>query len=80
MIIIGERINSSRKTIAEAIGAQDADFIKNEVKIQDDAGAHYIDVNAGSFVGEEEKYLRWIIGHVQSVAHCRSASTARTTE
>ncbi len=67
MIIIGERINSSRKSISQALTSHDAEFIQNEAKAQIEAGAHYLDVNAGSFVGEEERYLRWLIEVVQEV-------------
>ena len=67
MIIIGERINSSRKRIAEAITARDADVIRNEARAQVNAGAHYIDLNAGSFFGEETKHLTWLIEAVQGI-------------
>jgi len=65
MLIIGERINASRKSIAEAISSRDAAFIQNEAKMQAAAGADYIDVNAGTFVEEEAKHLEWIIETVQ---------------
>lgn len=65
MLIVAERINSSRKSIAEAIKARDADFIRQEARNQTEAGAHYIDVNAGSFVGEEAEYLCWLVEVVQ---------------
>ena len=67
MLIIGERINSSRKQIANAISSNDAGFIQNEAKTQAMAGANYIDVNAGSFIGEEAKRLMWLIEVVQRV-------------
>jgi cobalamin-dependent methionine synthase I len=67
MLIIGERINASRKSIAEAIASRDRGFIQNEAKTQAAAGADYLDVNAGTFVGEEAKHLRWIIETVQEV-------------
>ena len=65
MLIIGERINSSRKQIAQAILSHNSGFIQNEAKAQTDAGATYIDLNAGSFIGEEAKYLKWLIEVVQ---------------
>ena len=65
MLIVAERINSSRKAISEAIKAKDADFIRSEAKAQAEAGADYIDVNAGSFVGQESEYLRWLVEIVQ---------------
>jgi len=67
MLIVAERINASRKSISQAISAGDAAFIQNEARAQETAGAHYVDVNAGSFVGEEEKYLRWLVETVQEV-------------
>lgn len=65
MLIIGERINSSRKSIAEAISSGNRDFIQKEAKAQAEAGAHYIDVNAGAFIGEEAEKLKWVIDVVQ---------------
>jgi 5-methyltetrahydrofolate--homocysteine methyltransferase len=67
MLIIGERINASRKSIAEAIASRNAPFIQNEAKSQAMAGADYLDVNAGTFVGEEAKQLQWIIATIQEV-------------
>lgn len=67
MIIIAERINASRKHIAQAIAMRNAGFIQNEAKAQAQAGAHYIDVNAGTFLGEEAKHLAWVIQTVQEV-------------
>jgi 5-methyltetrahydrofolate corrinoid/iron sulfur protein methyltransferase len=65
MLIIGERVNSSRKAIARAIEARDTTCIQNEAKAQDEAGADYIDVNAGAFAGEEPECLRWVVEVVQ---------------
>ncbi len=67
MIIIGERINSSRKHIAQAITSKDAEFIHIEAKMQANAGANYLEVNAGSFLKKEADYLKWLIEVVQDV-------------
>ena len=67
MVIIAERINASRKHIAQAIATRNAGFIQSEAKAQAQAGAHYIDVNAGTFLGEEAKHLAWVIETVQEV-------------
>lgn len=69
MLIIGERINSSRKRIAEAISSRDQAFIQGEAKAQEEAGAHYIDVNAGAFIGQEAEHLKWTLEAVQEVCH-----------
>ena len=66
MIIVGELINASRKAIAAAIEAQDRDTIQQVANEQFEAGANYIDVNAGVFVGKEPEYLEWLVTTVQS--------------
>ncbi len=66
MLIVGELINASRKAIATAIEAQDQDEIQKVARDQIEAGANYIDVNAGVFVGKETEYLEWLVKTVQS--------------
>lgn len=66
MLIIAERINASRKYIAQAISSKNIDFIQNEAKTQEQAGADYIDVNTGTFIGEEAEHLKWVIQSVQA--------------
>lgn len=65
MLIVGELINASRKPIKEAIEAQDAEAIQKIAKDEFEAGANFIDVNAGVFVGKEEEYLEWLVKIVQ---------------
>jgi len=67
MIIIGELINASRKAIKAAIEGRDAAAIQQVAKDQAEAGADYIDVNAGIFVGQEPEYLTWLVQTVQQV-------------
>lgn len=67
MVIVGELINASRKEIATIIEAQDAEAVKKVAKDQYEAGANYIDVNAGIFVGKEGDYLQWLVKNVQEV-------------
>jgi cobalamin-dependent methionine synthase I len=68
MIIIGELINASRKPIKAAIEARDAETIQQVAKQQADAGADYIDVNAGVFADKEPEYLKWLVETVQQVS------------
>jgi len=65
MIIVGELINASRQKIHQAIEAQDRTAIQQVARDQFEAGANYIDVNAGVFVGQEADYLKWLVGTVQ---------------
>ncbi|MFO7965541.1 MAG: methyltetrahydrofolate cobalamin methyltransferase [Desulfobacterales bacterium] len=65
MIIVGELINSSRKQIKEAIEVQDADTIKGIASDQYANGADFIDVNAGTFIGKEAEYMKWLVTRIQ---------------
>ena len=47
MLIVGEKINATRKRIGEACNQRDAELIVQTVREQAQAGANYIDVNAG---------------------------------
>lgn len=66
MIIVGELINASRKVVAAAIEKQDQEAITKIAKDQAEAGADFIDVNAGVFVGKEPEYLEWLVKTVQA--------------
>ncbi|HHN46556.1 MAG TPA: methyltetrahydrofolate cobalamin methyltransferase [Planctomycetes bacterium] len=64
-IIIGERINSSRKRIGEAVRGRDAGRIVKEARSQALAGATHIDVNAGVNPDSELDDMLWLIDVVQ---------------
>jgi cobalamin-dependent methionine synthase I len=66
MIIVGEKINTSRKSIADAVKERDAEFIGEVAREQAEAGAHYIDVNAGTFLDQEIDCLCWLVEVVQN--------------
>lgn len=66
MLIVGELINTSRKTIKAAVDAGDAVFIKDIAQRQVDAGADYVDVNCGTMVFNEEETMAWLAETVQS--------------
>ena len=65
MIIVGEKINTSRKSVEEAVSNRDASIIARVARQQADAGADYIDVNAGTFVDRETELLCWLVETVQ---------------
>ncbi len=66
MIIIGERINSSRKPIYEAVHSRDASTLQMEARMQVEAGAHYIDCNVAAVgVEEEPSTLAWAVKAIQ---------------
>ena len=65
MLIVGERINSSRQSISKAIEKRDKEFISDEAIKQSEARADYIDVNAGTFIEGEAECLQWLVKVVQ---------------
>lgn len=64
-IIVGERINTSRKKVLEAVDSRDEAYIRNDVKRQEEMGAAYIDVNAGTRMEKEKEDLTWLIDIIQ---------------
>lgn len=67
MLIIGERINGTRKKVGAAIKDRDADHIKSEASRQADAGAAWLDVNAGTVAQDEVDDIRWLVETIRSV-------------
>jgi len=65
MLIVGELINASRKTVGEAIKEQRTQTIQDLAQSQCDKGAHFIDVNAGLSIEKEAEYLKWLVKIVQ---------------
>ena len=61
MLIIAERINASRSRIAHALEGRDADLLAREARAQTEAGAHFIDINAGSDPAREIENLKWAV-------------------
>ena len=55
MIVIGERINASNKSVGEAITNRDSTRISELARAQAEAGANYIDVNTGTGKYEHEQ-------------------------
>lgn len=66
MLVVGERINSTRKHIREAVRARNVEYIAGEARKQVEAGADYVDVNAGTSVAHEVDDLKWLVETVQS--------------
>lgn len=65
MEIIGEKINGTRKRVAQAILERDAAFIQDLARRQAEAGAHWLDVNAGTPADREPEDLVWLVQTVQ---------------
>jgi len=65
MIIIGEKINGTRKAVAQAIRERDAAFIKELAQSQAQAGSSYLDVNAGTSPEREPDDMAWLVETIQ---------------
>ncbi len=67
MVVIGEKINGTRKPVAQAIEARDAAWIQKLALRQAEAGAHALDLNAGTLPEREPEDMRWLVETVQAV-------------
>jgi len=67
MQIIGERLNTSREDVLRAVQEKDVTYLQDDAKKQVEAGAHFIDVNAGMMMEKEPEYLAWMVKVVQDV-------------
>ncbi len=68
MIIIGERINGMFKDIGEAVKNRDPKPLQEWAKRQEEAGAHYLDINTGPSVEDRVSAMRWMVEVVQEVS------------
>ena len=65
MRIIGERINGTRRRVAQAIEERNAAFIRDLAVKQAEAGAAWLDVNAGTHRSREPDDLIWLVETIQ---------------
>jgi cobalamin-dependent methionine synthase I len=61
VIVIGERLNSSRRAVLEALRLRDEAYLLREAKAQREAGGDYIDFNAAALLGMEIETLTWAV-------------------
>lgn len=65
LLIVGEKINASRREVKEAIERSDEGLIQKIAREQAEAGAHYLDANAGLFMEREPDKLSWVVETIQ---------------
>lgn len=70
MIVIGERINSTRKNIKEALECKNLDLLLDEAGRQLSSGADYIDINTAGHIGYERDDLLWLVENIQNKFDC----------
>jgi len=66
MIVIGEKINATRKSVRQALLDKNMTFLQQLCKEQEEAGADYIDVNVGTGQQDtdsdsEADAMRWLV-------------------
>ena len=66
MKIIAEKINGTRKRVAQAIQERDGEFIQNLAREQAEAGATWLDANAGTAPQREPEDLIWLVENIQA--------------
>lgn len=65
MIVIGEKINGAIPSVKEAILAKDEEFIRQRARMQDRAGAHFIDCAPSTAPEMEYDTMLWLIRLIQ---------------
>ena len=65
MLIVGERINSTRAPIQSALARRDGEFLVGEARRQWGAGARYLDVNTATLLDAEVPCLTWLVALIQ---------------
>ncbi len=75
MIFIGEKINSSIPASKAFIEARNDDAICALAKAQREAGADFIDINAGAFLAKEAEYLAYLARTVEALGMPLSVDT-----
>lgn len=71
MLIIGELINATRGAVREAILKKDSGYISGLARLQDEAGAHYLDVNVSTGPGNQQREIddmKWAISVIRDVS------------
>jgi cobalamin-dependent methionine synthase I len=70
MIIIGEKINSTRKNIKQALSDKNLEALMEEVAGQLSSGSDYIDINTAASIEREKDDLLWLIDNAQNRFDC----------
>ncbi|UCD57067.1 MAG: dihydropteroate synthase [Candidatus Hydrogenedentota bacterium] len=72
MIVIGEKINGSRKRVRKALIERELAFLQKLCREQDAAGADYIDVNVGTGdenIAGEVSLMIWLVRGLEDVTN-----------
>ena len=65
MLVIGEKINSTRERVRKMIENRDSKSIQELASKQIEAGAQVLDVNSSAASGNKEENMEWLVKTVQ---------------
>ncbi len=65
MLIIGEKLNSTRKSVKEMIENRDIESVQKLARIQVESGAKMLDINSSAAGGDREENMKWLVRTVQ---------------
>ena len=65
MLIIGEKINSSRKDIKDMVEGKNKEFIQGLAQKQVEGGAQMLDLNIGTIRKSEPEDMKWLVKTAQ---------------
>ena len=65
MLIVGERLNSTRSVVHKALSQRDDGFLLKEAEKQAAAGAAFIDLNTAALLEDEVPALQWAVPLIQ---------------
>jgi len=69
MLIIGEKINSSRKNIQEMVENKKKELIQELARKQVEGGAQMLDLNIGTIRKNEPENMKWLVKVIQEAVN-----------
>lgn len=70
MLIIGEKINSSRKDIKDIVESKNKEFIQGLAQKQVEGGAQMLDLNIGTIRKSEPEDMKWLVKNSSRSSGC----------
>lgn len=68
MLVIGEKLNSTRKKVREIIEKRDKEAVQDLARKQIEGGAEILDVNSSTANGDKIDNIKWLVKTTQEVA------------
>ncbi len=69
MLIIGEKLNSTRERVRKMIESRDVKSVQDLARQQVEGGAHILDVNVSAASGNREENMEWLVRTVQEAVN-----------